>query len=240
MRMTLVLAFSVVLGACAPTTAVINGQHVPRIQLAYTDGYYYAVTHYAAYPEARGPSSGLHSYGGRLAGFACGAAFNYESDFRGRSLLLGGFAQASDPSTAPVRIQIPAHLEVRDVDGHRHITGSIGDDMSTILIAHDRSSRVIDFTLGADGLHGQVGSRYFDVARTDAETMVGTVQISTGEVLPFEMRGISSMWSMPAADQAAILPFMLTCSQVEEGRHVEGQTTETSLPLVVLDFGRRS
>jgi hypothetical protein len=239
MRIALFAVFSVVLGACAPTTAVVNGQRVPRIQLAYTDGYYYAVTHYAAYPEARGPSSGLRSYGGRLAGFACGAAFNYESDFHGRSLLLGGFAQASDPSTAPVRIQIPAHLEVRDVDGHRHITGSIGDDMGTLLIAHDRASRVIDFTLGADGLHGQVGSRLFDVARVDAETMVGTVTISTGEVLPFEMRGISQMWSMPAADQAAILPFMLTCSQVEEGRHVEGQNTETSLPLVVLDFGRR-
>jgi hypothetical protein len=239
MRTALFVAFSIVLGACAPTTAVVNGQRVQRPTLAYTDGYYYAVTHYGAYPEARGPSSGLHSYAGRLAGFACGASFNYESDFRGNWLSLAGYAQASDPATTPVRIQIPAHVEVRDYDGHRHIQGSIGDDMATVLIAHDRSSRVIDFTIGADGLHGQIGSREFDLARVDAETMTGTVRISTGDVLPFEMRGISSMWSMPAADQAAILPFMMTCSQVEEGRHVEGQTTETSMPLVVVDFNRR-
>ena len=66
--------------------------------------------------------------------------------------------------------------------------------------------------------------------------MSGTVRISTGEVLPFELRGVSSVWSMPPADQAAILPFMLTCSRVEEGRHMEGATTETTAPLLVVDF----
>ena len=63
---------------CAPTTAVVNGQRVARPTLGYTDGYYYAVTHYRAYPESRGASSGLHAYGGRIAGFACGADFTYE------------------------------------------------------------------------------------------------------------------------------------------------------------------
>ena len=54
------------------------------------------------------------------------------------------------------------------------------------------------------------------------------MRISTGEVLPFELRGLTAVWAMPAADQAAIIPFMLSCSQVDEGRHMEGVTTETT------------
>ena len=90
-RFTLI-AFSLAIG-CSPTTAVVNGQRVARPTLGYTDGYYYGVTHYHAYPEQRGASSGLHSYGGRIAGFACGADFTYESDYAGRSLRLTGFVQ---------------------------------------------------------------------------------------------------------------------------------------------------
>ena len=45
---------------------------------------------------------------------------------------------------------------------------------------------------------------------------------------------------MPPADQAAILPFMLSCSQVEEGRKIEGAYTDSTLPLLVVDFRHRS
>jgi hypothetical protein len=239
-RTLLVALFAIVFSlGCAPTTAIVNGQRVARPTLGYTDGYYYAVTHYRAYPEQRGASSGLRSYGGRLAGFACGADFTYESDYYGHELRLTGFVQLSHPEVGPQQIQLPAHLEVADRHGHRFISGSVGDDFGTNFVAHDRAAKVIDFTLGADGLHGQIASRSFDLVLADADTLTGTMRISTGERLPFELRGLAAVWSMPAADQAAILPFMLTCSQVDEGRHLEGVTTETTRPLTVVDFSNR-
>ncbi|HEX6839094.1 MAG TPA: hypothetical protein VF334_21090 [Polyangia bacterium] len=224
---------------CAPTTAVVNGQRVARPTLGYTDGYYYAVTHYRAYPESRGASSGLHAYGGRIAGFACGADFTYESSYYGRELRLTGFVQPQYQAVGHENIQLPAHIEIRDRDGRRYLQGSIGDDFGTNFVAHDRSAKVIDVSLGADGLHGQIASRFFDLAVVDADTLAGTMRISTGETLPFELRGLTAMWSMPAADQAAIIPYMLSCSRVDEGRHMEGVTTETTAPLTIVNIGNR-
>jgi len=119
------------------------------------------------------------------------------------------------------------------------MTGSIGDDFGTNFVAHDRSAKVIDFSIGADGLHGQIASRRFDLSVVDPDTLAGTMRISTGDTLPFELRGLSAMWSMPPADQAAILPYMLACSRVDDGRHMEGVTTETTAPLTVVDFNNR-
>jgi hypothetical protein len=256
--LSLCALFAFAIGCAAPTTAVINGQEVARPTLAYTDHYYYAVTHYNAYPEARGASSGLHTYAGRVAGFACGADFHYEADYRGRSIQLLGYVQPVTQVGGLNRIYQPAHIEVRDVGGQRHIRGSVGEDMGSLTLtapnmlpskmmksswgrtpqplAHDRPSKVIDFALDSGGLHGQIGSRLFALTDVGNDTLAGTVKVSTGEVLPFELRGMSSVWSMPAADQAAILPFMLTCSQVEEGRHVEGANVDSTAPLLVVDF----
>jgi hypothetical protein len=236
-RLFLIASFLAV--GCVPTTAVVNGQRVHRPTLGYTDGYYYAITHYHAYPEQRGASSGLRSYGGRIAGFACGADFNYETDYYGRTLRITGFVQPAYQSVGHEYIQLPAHIEIADHDGRRYMTGSIGDDFSTNFVAHDRSAKVIEFTLGADGLHGQIASRRFDLEIVDPDTLAGTMRISTGETMPFELRGLTAMWSMPAADQAAILPYMLSCSRVDEGRHMEGVTTETTAPLTVVNIGNR-
>jgi hypothetical protein len=238
-RFTLVALLTVAAG-CTPKYAWVNGQRVGRPTLAYTDRYYYAVTHYRAYPEQRGASTGLVAYGGRIAGFACGADFTYESEYDGRELHLSGFVQAVNQAVGHNRVQQPAHIEVADWEGRRHISGTVGDDIGSNLVVHDRPSKAIDFSIGGDGLHGQIASRLFNLARTDADTLSGTVTISTGEVLPFEVRGLSAVWAMPPADQAAIMPFMLSCSQVEEGRHVEGATTETTAPLLVVDFHGQS
>ncbi len=224
---------------CAPTTAVVNGQRVARPTFGYTDGYYYAITHYRAYPECRGASSGLHAYGGRIAGYACGADFTYETGYYGRELRLTGFVQPQYQAVGHENIQLPAHIEIRDRDGRRYVQGSIGDDFGTNFVAHDRSAKVIEYTLGADGLHGQIASRFFDLAVVDPDTLAGTMRISTGETLPFELRGLGAMWSMPAADQAAIIPYMLSCSRVDEGRHMEGVTTETTAPLTIVNIGNR-
>jgi hypothetical protein len=240
-RITIAALFASTLavGGCAPTSAVVNGQSMRRPTLAYTDGYYYAVTHYAAFPEHRGASSGLRSYGGRIAGFACGADFLYETDYSGRSLRMTGYVQPVRPPMGHVVVVKPARIEVRDRDGRRSFNGSIGDDMASNFAAVDRSATVVDFSLGADGLHGQIASRHYDLVQSAPDTLQGTLTISTGDVLPFELRGLSAVWAMEPADQAAIVPFMMTCSQLEEGRHVEGVTTETTTPLQVVDFSNR-
>jgi hypothetical protein len=225
-----------VAAGCAPTTAVVNGQLVPRPTLAYTDHYYYAVTHYRAYPEARGASSGLVTYAGRVAGFACGADFNYEADYRGRSIQLLGYVQPVTQAAALIRTHQPAHIEVRDMGGQRRIRGSVGEDIGGLLVPHDRPSKVIDFAIDSASLSGQIGSRLFALTAVGDDTLAGTVKVSTGAVLPFELRGVSAVWAMPAVDQAAILPFMLTCTRVEEGRRIEGAYTDSTVPVLVVDF----
>jgi len=239
-RTTLAFMFASTLAVgCSPTTAVVNGKSVARPTLGYTDGYYYAVRHFRAYPEHRGASTGLRSYGGRLAGFACGADFTYESDYSGRVVRLTGFVQPTLPTAGYNRVQEPAHIEVRDTDGRRHIYGSVGDDTALNFIPHDGWSRSIDFTIGADGLHGQVASRAYDLQQVDADTMSGTVRVANDEIVPFELRGLSAVWSMEPADQAAIMPFMLSCSNNEDGRRIEGAYTDTSSPVLYVDFSHR-
>jgi hypothetical protein len=227
------------LTGCAPTTALINGQEVPRPTLGYTDHYYYAVTHYSAYPEQRGPSSGLRSYAGRIAGYACGAEISYEADYRGRSLQLLGYVEPTFQSAGTPATTQPAHMEVRDEPMVRHFRGSVGDDIGGLFIAHDRPSAVIDFTLGRDSLHGQIGSRRFALEAVDDDTLSGTVVIANAAPRPFLVRGISAVWAMPPADQAAILPFMLTCSEVEAGRADVGVYVDSTIPLLTVDFRGR-
>jgi hypothetical protein len=231
-------AAAITVGGCAPTTAVVNGQTMQRPTLAYTDTSYYAVTHHLAYPEHRGASTGLRSYAGRIAGFACGADFNYEADYVGRSLYMTGFVQPVRSSVGRAVVR-PALIEVHDRDGHRSFTGSIGHEMSSSFAAINRGSTVVDFSLGADGLHGQIASRRYDLEQSDADTLQGTMTLSTGAVLPFVLRGLSAIWAMEPADQAAIMPFMMSCARLEEGRHVEGVTTETATPLLMVDFRGR-
>ena len=242
MKQTLILA--ALLGGCVPTTAMVNGQKVSRPTLAYSDHYYYGITHYRAYPEQRGPSAGLRSYGGRITGFACGADLQYESAYHGRELRLLGYVQPQVGPIGHTSMQQPAHMQVRDeaegTAGRRHFTGSVGDDIGGLFIAHDRPSKVIDFALSREGLSGQIASRRFDLHYVDEETLAGTVVIANAPPQPFELRGLSAVWAMPPADQAAILPFMLSCSQVEEGRRIEGAYVDSTLPLLIVDFRNRS
>lgn len=55
-----------------------------------------------------------------------------------------------------------------------------------------------------------IGSRKFDLRADGNNNMVGTVVIG-GQSLPFVLEGVSELWSMPASDQVAILPMVLTC-----------------------------
>src|SRR5690242_21721601 len=113
-----VVLFGLVLGAaaCAPRTVVVRGHEMSRITRGYTDHRVYALTHEAAYPEARGPSSGLHEYAGRMYGSVCGNEVWLEADYRGRFMQLGGFYQPNDGAMHTLN---QVQLEVRDYGGER-------------------------------------------------------------------------------------------------------------------------
>jgi hypothetical protein len=130
MKHALVLLAATLGGGCAPSTAVVNGQRLARPTLAYSDHFYFGVTHDRAYPEQRGPSAGVRSYGGRITGFACGADLHYESSYEGRELRLLGYVAPQFGPVGRTTMQQPAHLFVRDevsesaAAGQRHFIGS--------------------------------------------------------------------------------------------------------------------
>lgn len=213
MRTLILLVLTV--AACAPHTAVVDGRTLPRENLGYTDHDYFALMHYDAFPAQRGPSSGLRAYGGRLAGRVCGADVNLEAEYKGRRLQLTGFVAPLRGTTQLVMTR-PMYLEVYDRSDRsgqsaRHFVGSSGDDdLARALAFALPPQRQIDFAMSTSWLRGRVGRRSFDLHAED-DRLVGTMTYAGVVKLPFELDGWGAVWAMTPADQAAILPFMLTC-----------------------------
>jgi hypothetical protein len=148
------------------------------------------------------------------------------------------------------------HLEVRDKHRERRIQGSIGDDIGEMFTSlHGTSggmgspsnvvgdvgvpwnvkSHTIDFAFSTAELHGTIGSRRFDLHTGGDNDLVGTV-ILGGKSLPFVLRGVSELWSMPASDQAAILPMILTCEDaIGESTGIMDLTLQ---PILSVNFER--
>jgi hypothetical protein len=208
------LLCAILLTACVPHTAVVDGRTLPRENLGYTDHDYFAMMHYDAYPAQRGPSSGLRGYGGRVSGRVCGADVNLEAEYKGRRLELLGWVKPMKMSSRLVA-ESSMYVEVSDrpdKDGGsaRHFLGKTGDDdLDAGLIFGIPPRRQIDFVMGQTWLRGRVGRRTFDL-HEDADRLVGTMSI-VGNKVPFVLDGWGAVWAMTPADQAAILPFMLTC-----------------------------
>jgi hypothetical protein len=227
MRVVLV-GLTLLVAACAPRNAVVRGREMPRVTLDYTDHHVYAVTHRAAYPEARGPSSGLHEYAGRLAGQVCGTELWLEADYRGRYLQLTGFYEPNDGARHTTN---QVQLEVRDYGGERHIRGAIGAGQVPTIgwagvlagssgDAHGRiigdfsvheGDHIIDLSYNSGRLYGALNGRLFALQIDGDDTLAGTVTVD-GIPRNFALRGVSRLWAMPVADQAAILPMLLACN----------------------------
>jgi hypothetical protein len=226
------LSLVLLLSACAPVRVNIRGELKPRLTLGYSDHRYFAVVHRAAYPEARGASSGLRAYGGRIDGVVCGLDVWLEADYRGSRLQLAGFVSRDDGSSGNLRRALPAHLEVRDSDGARHISGGVGAEIDSFVgmtgtkaadkftdsdwdIGENGSpfapvDHRVDIRFDTGSLHGRVARREFDLRSDGKDALAGTVT-ENGMRYGFVLRGMSHLWSMPAADQAAVLPIMLSC-----------------------------
>ncbi|HEX2568613.1 MAG TPA: hypothetical protein VH877_03570 [Polyangia bacterium] len=188
------------LTACAtPQTVLINGQQVPRIQLGYTDGRYFAFTHKGAVPVAPEQRPANVFDGGRIYGIVCGLDFTYDVWYRGGSIILTGFVRRNG---IPTRNNIPSQLYVRDRDGVREISGYVGQTIGY---------STIDLQLTPDALHGRVARRHYDLVAGAEDGYTGTVE-QGGYSNPFTGWGRQALWSMPPEDQAVLLSKVLACS----------------------------
>jgi hypothetical protein len=214
-----------ILGACAPTTAVVNGKTVPRVSLGYTDRETYALRHTRAYPQTRGPSSGLWSYGGRLDGTVCGLDVHLEAEYYGRFLGVTGFVAPATTSAGPTGFS-PLQIEARDRHGERNIRGTFpGADLRTGVAG-------FDFKLAGDHLRGHVGARTFDLVRDAEDQLSGTMTIASHRY-DFVLDGIDEVWSMPVADQSVLLPLMLSCRYKYS---VDERGPQRTVPILTVSF----
>lgn len=204
----------ILLTACAaPTTAVVDGHTVPRPTLGYTDHQSYALRDRHAYPRAARPGERLYTYAGEQSGVACGVDVVADSRYLGRSLFVQGFmGPVSSAHTIPM-----LRWAEDDKYGVRHITGdgaelALTPSSLTGSITHDAFRWNYDLTANGDDLFGVVEA--------------------FGLQVPFVIRGRRELWAMPAADQAILLPFLLTCPDVR----AKGDDGE---PLFGVDFRRQ-
>jgi len=98
-------------------------------------------------------------------------------------------------------------------------------------------SHTIDFAFSSSGLHGRIGSREFDLHSDGNDNLVGNV-IMRARALPFVVRGVNELWSMPPSDQAALLPMLLTCEDLAS--EADGLFDLELPPILAIDFTRNS
>jgi hypothetical protein len=214
------LALALLAGCAAPTTAVIDGRTVARPNLGYTDRRFYAVNHQRAYPDAHGPVHGLHNYDGRIVGEVCGLDVNFESEYWGRRLDVSGFISRRLPGGRTRH----ARFDVRNRGDERAILGNIGGRTSPVEI-HFKPGSIV----------GTVGVRRFQLDQLfpEEDQLRGTVTLQTWEgwqKLPFVVNGIAELRAMPAADQAVLMSFMMSCL---EGVPGPGRSLD---PVLSIDF----
>jgi hypothetical protein len=97
-------------------------------------------------------------------------------------------------------------------------------------------SAALDLLMSPERLHGRISYRRFDLQATEDDSYVGEMWVAD-EKYRFVVFGKSALWSMPPADQAAILPFMLSCARLVQD--------DLGEPILFVDFsgkyaGRKS
>jgi hypothetical protein len=196
---TLSLALVAAVAGCAtPKTAMVNGRAVPRLSLEF-GGQPYQIKHEGAHPEPGRPSGGLRDVGGRIHGHVCGMFVDFDVTHKGDHVQLVGSIDS----------HINASIDVSDENGMRHFTGTLG-------------TLGIDFIVNTGGMQGHVGIRVFALDAGAADDYAGYMRIpgllrggdNSGR-LAAALHGREALWAMPAADQAAVLPAILTCGSMQ-------------------------
>jgi hypothetical protein len=206
------------LSACAtaPKTAMVDGREVPRQTFEFS-GQPYTIKHEGAHPQPGGPSSGLKDSGGAIRGRVCGMLVDYDVLHKGDHVQLVGSLDN----------HIPTAIDVSEQGGARHFTGNLG-------------GLGVDFTMVPGELQGHVGIRVFvlDAAGDRYQGFMrvpGTYDFDGGKQrVGVSISGRETLLAMPAADQAAVLPALMTCGgmqfRVGEGLEVGFGGAATDLP----------
>jgi hypothetical protein len=183
--------------ATTPKTALVDGRQVPRLALE-LNGQPFTVRHEGAHPRPGGPSSGLNDNGGSIRGRVCGMLVDLDVSHKGDHVQLVGSLDN----------RMPAAIDVSEQNGQRHFTGNLG-------------GLGVDFVLDATMMQGHVGIRVFALeAAGDAYQgfmrIPGTLDVDGGKQRTGALvRGKDALWAMPPADQAAVLPALMTCGGMQ-------------------------
>lgn len=191
-------ALGLLLSGCISSTVEIGGVQVPRQNLTFT-GQPYHVRHDKVHPGHGGAAGGLSGAGGAIAGQVCGVDVVYDVTHSPDHTQLVG--TLDNEFTSQIRVQ--------DVRGMRIITGSL-------------ASMAVDLRLTPSDIVGYVGRRGFGL-HWDGDSFSDQIRITNFNdvTLTRSIGGKEALWQMPAADQAAIVPLMLTClmSYFEHEQH---------------------
>jgi hypothetical protein len=103
---------------------------------------------------------------------------------------------------------MPAALGVSEANGQRHFSGNLG-------------GLGVDFVIDETMMQGHVGIRVFaleaagDVYRGFMR-IPGTLDVNGGKQRTGALvNGKTALWGMPPADQAAVLPALMTCGGMQ-------------------------
>jgi hypothetical protein len=184
--------------AGVPKTAIVDGKEVPRLSQEF-DGQPYTVRHEGAHPRPGGASSGLSDAGGAIRGRVCGMLVDFDVTHKGDHVQIVG----------SIDNHIPAAIDVSEAgDGVRHFTGNLG-------------GLGVDFLLAKTDVQGHVGIRVFALeAAGDGYQgfmrIPGTLDVDGGKQRAgVTLSGREALWSMPPADQAAVVPAIMTCGGMQ-------------------------
>ena len=190
------LAWALLLAGCAttPKTALVDGKPVPRLTLE-LNGQPFTVKHEGAHPRPGSPSGGLQDAGGAIRGRVCGMLVDFDVAHKGDHVQLVG----------SIDNHMPAAIDVsEEAGGTRHFTGNLG-------------SLGVDFLLAPAAMQGHVGIRVFALESAEGGyrgfmRIPGLYDAGGGvQPQPVTIHGRDALLAMPAADQAAVLPALLTC-----------------------------
>lgn len=175
---------------CAPTTAIVDGKQVARLDMDFV-GQPFVIRVSGAHPRPGSPSGGLRDFGGRISGNICGLDVTYDVQHEGDKTRLTGFVDEK---------QVDSRLEVRDVEHvSRQITGTLDSESGT----------AVNLDLRKNAIRGNVGLRQFDLGR-DGDRYIGSVKV-VGITTSATINGADDLWTLPPAAQAVVLPTLLTC-----------------------------
>ncbi|HEY2747497.1 MAG TPA: hypothetical protein VGL86_22895 [Polyangia bacterium] len=180
------------LSGCAPTTAIVDGKQVPRLDMDFV-GQPFVVRASSAHPKPGSPSGGLRDNGGRVSGNICGLDVTYDVSHEGNHTVMSGFVDEK---------QTTSRLEVKDIDGvSRQIDGTLDSESGT----------VVHLDLRKNAIRGRIGLREFDLGRDrDGDRYIGSLKVGT-LTTSATVNGADDLWTLPPAAQAVVLSALLSC-----------------------------